>query len=66
MMQEASMRMGERSIMNVKIRPNMMARRGGLRRMRRCAWREGMVLKKERPGMKRVWKIFGLECHECC
>ena len=33
---------------------------GGLTRIRRCKWREGIALKKEQPGMRRVWIIFGL------
>ena len=59
------MRIGDRSIIAVKMMPIVTARRGGLRRMRRWAWRDGMVLKKERPGMNRVWKILGLRC-KCC
>ena len=54
------MRRGDSSIMSAKMMPRVRARRGGLRRRRRWACREGRVLKKERPGMKRVWKILGL------
>ena len=54
------MRMGESSIMRMKRMPMVRASRGGLRRSKRWAWSDGMVLKKDRPGMKMVWKILGL------
>ena len=44
----------------VKMEEDQMARVGGLERRRRCRWREGMALKKEQPGMRRSWMIFGL------
>ena len=54
------MRIAERIMARAKVVEKKMARRGGLRRRRRCACREGSVLKKDIPGMKRVWKILGL------
>ena len=39
---------------------NVSAMRGGLFRKSMCRWREGMVLKKEQPGRRRVWMIMGL------
>ena len=33
---------------------------GGLLRRSMCRWMEGRALKKEQPGMRRVWMIIGL------
>ncbi len=39
---------------------NQRASFGGLLRRSMCRWMEGMALKKEQPGMRRVWIIIGL------
>ena len=39
---------------------NQRASLGGLLRRSMGRWREGMALKKEQPGMRRVWITIGL------
>lgn len=38
---------------------NQRASLGGLLRRSMCRWMEGMALKNEQPGMRRVWIIMG-------
>lgn len=47
----------------VKMDENQRASLGGLERSRRWRCREGMALKKEQPGIRRVWMILGLSTH---
>lgn len=46
-----------------KMDENQRASLGGLERRRRWRCREGMALKKEQPGISRVWMILGLSRH---
>jgi hypothetical protein len=39
---------------------NQSASKGLLVRVKRCRWREGIVLKKERQGRTRGWRTRGL------
>ena len=48
-------------MITTKLEENQMASFGGLRRRSKWAWRDGRVLKKERPGIRRVWMILGLQ-----
>lgn len=47
--------------MITKLDENHIASFGGFRRMRRWAWREGRVLKNDKPGMSNVCMILGLK-----
>lgn len=43
-----------------KLEEHQMAKMGGFPRSRRWRCSEGMTLKNEHPGMRRVWMILGL------